>query len=176
MSDDGTPLPEPDNAFVTDSYHEPWMDIPTDRGEYSLRIAETIEKVVETLEENAGKRMRLDEEFHSGEELDYENIHLMIDVLPYAMEDLGERVEEARNIVQEINDNRSSHTSNAPHVEIEHEWMENYRELEKKYRSIFDTLEGEVNGETLSEYMDDRYSIDVYHDLESLPAPRLDNR
>lgn len=184
MSQDG----DVSGAFIDDDYSSEfeaaqYMHIPNGYGEHVERLTETAHDTVHRLYQKV-----LEKNSYGGdsdvEALDAEIRRLTTREVPTAFNDVGNHISQAREFEEDIAEDRFYGESNAiewglsqdERPEKEQDFLENYREAESHYRSLFEALDSSVGDETLVEFVGEEYGIDLLDIIPEVPEPRPDVR
>lgn len=171
MSDDHRALPAGPETYT--DFNAPLKDSRLD-GEYLVRLAESVNDTVERFYLRSQDKRALDTEDLSDGELDKELVYLATQYVPEALEDLGSKIEEARSIERAL----EGRNTDLEHLDPEEEadFLEGYREAEGIYREVFQQLGRHVDGQPVSEFIEDSYHVNPVDSVGDLPEPRPDFR
>ncbi|MFB6192954.1 MAG: hypothetical protein ABEK00_01780 [Candidatus Nanohaloarchaea archaeon] len=154
-------------------FRDPLRDAPVDFGDHLLRLAESVNETVEKLYHETVTRKEMEERDIEDGELDKEIVYMAYEHVPEALEDLGEEIEEAREIEKAL---RGLNVETQTASWEEDDFLEKYREAEGLYREAFQHLGRPVDGRNVIEYIDDRYRLDLGEAFKEVPEPRPDFR
>jgi len=160
-----------------------YMQIPNGYGDHIERLTESAQDTVHKLYQKL-----LEKNSYGGsdqEALDAEIERLVTSDIPSAFNDIGNHISQAREFEEDIAEDRFYGESNAiewglsqdERPEKEQDFIENHREAEGHYRSLFETLDNPVGSEeNMVEFIEEEYGIDLADVIPEVPEPRPDMR
>lgn len=160
-----------------------YMKVPNGYGEHVKRLAESAHDTVHRLHHRAMEKRRFSEDVEE-EVLDAEIRRFVTREVPEAFEDIGSHIQQAREYERDIAEDRFFGESTAvewglsqdERPDEEQDFLENYRVAEGHYRSLFEALDNQVGEDTLVEFVEEEYGIDMIDVLPDVPEPRPDVR
>ncbi|WEL23822.1 hypothetical protein [Candidatus Nanohalovita haloferacivicina] len=160
-----------------------YMQIPNGYGEHVRRITEAAYDTASRLRRKVIEK-RSFEEIDNPELLDVEIRNLALNGLQAAIEDASTHIEQAREYETEIGTDYWFGESNDfewtlsrdARPEKEENFLENYRIAEGHYRSIFEALDQEVEGQNVVEFLEEKYDINLNNILPEVAEPRMNRR
>jgi hypothetical protein len=112
---------------------------------------------------------------------DKDTVKMMMRKLPKAFNELGNMLEEAREIDRYLG--QVHYTSDSVYGPSragddfsEEKFLNSYREAEEEYRNMFRKLRLGVEGENLPEYLEEEYDLSLQDALPEMPEPRPEKR
>lgn len=171
MRDDVPALPEGPESYT--DFDAPLRSSRLD-GDHLVRLAESVNDTTERLYLRSQDKRERDNEGISDPDLDKEIVYLATQYVPEALEDLGDMIEEAREMEKALEGDNSG----LDHLDLEkeEEFMEKHREAEGLYREAFQQLGRYMNGQTVTEFVDEHYRLDMEDSIKEVPDPRPDFR
>lgn len=178
----GLPPGEPAKPDIEDIDEPYWMEDGELYGEHLLKTVEAVDLAVVDLYGIA----RFGSEAVDTMDGDYidddaEIVNLMTEKLPEAFNELGNMMEEAREIDRYLG--QAQYTtddvygpSRAGDDFDEEKFLENYRKAEKRYRKMFEHLGFEVDDKPLNQYLKDEYDLNLQGLLPQMPEPRAEEQ
>lgn len=172
MRDDRPALPEAPETYT--DFDAPLKSSRID-GDHLVRLAESVNDTVETFYQKAKDKRELDNKGISDGEVDKEVVYLATQYVPEAVENLGDAIGEARDIEEAL---EGKNGIGIEHLdpEEEEEFLESYREAEGLYREVFQQLGRYIEGQPVTEFVDDRYHVNPEDSISEVPDPRPDFR
>lgn len=183
MSDE-EPLPEIGDAYNSEFEAAAYMQIPNGYGEHVERLAEAAHDTVHRLYRKALEKSNYSDEGDE-EVLDAEIRRLVTREVPAAFNDVATHISQAREFEEDIAEDSFYGESNAiewglsqdERPEKEQRFIDNHREAERYYRSLFEALDNPVGSEgNMVEFIDEEYDIDLLDIIPEVPEPRPDMR
>lgn len=171
MSEKRPALPE---GQTHTNFNAPLEELRPDQGRDLTLYAEAVCETIEHMYQKAMNKHRYERKGISDGELDKELVHLLAQDVPEAVEELGDRLEEARELEENIQGSTPD-TIDYSDGRVE-DFIENYREAEGLYRHAFELMGREVGGQSLPEFLDDQYRMDFMDNVMEVPDPRADHR
>lgn len=160
-----------------------YMQIPNGYGDHIERLTESAQDTVHRLYQKL-----LEKNSYGGsdqEALDAEIERLVTSDIPSAFNDIGNHISQAREFEEDIAEDRFYGETNAiewglsqdERPEKEQDFIENHREAEGHYRSLFETLDNPVGSEeNMVEFIEEEYDINLLDVIPEVPEPRPDMR
>lgn len=161
----------------------PYMQIPNGYGEHVERLTEAAHDTVHRLYQKVMEKNSYSD--NDPEALDAEIGRLVMKEVPCAFNDVGVHINKAREFEEDIAEDRFYGEGNVTEwglsqnerPEKEREFIEHHREAEGHYRSLFEALDNPVGrDDTLAEFVEDEYDIDLLDVIPEVPEPRPDVR
>ncbi|WEL23823.1 hypothetical protein [Candidatus Nanohalovita haloferacivicina] len=171
MSEKTPALPE---GQTHTNFNAPLEELRPNQGKDLALYAEAVCNTIDHMYQKAIDKRNYERRGIQDGELDKELVHLLAQDVPEAVEELGDRLEEARDIEENIQ-GRTPDTIDYSDNRAE-KFLENYREAEGLYREAFKLMGREIGGQSLAEFLDDQYRIGLLDNFKEVPDPRPDHR